>query len=91
MRTFEAQLISPENRLTLADVISVDFATPEGKIQILGGHEAMVAELTEDKVTIKTTSGVQIFAVSHAFARVTRDLVEIAASCFEQQSDEQRE
>ena len=82
MRTFDFELMSPDNRVALSDVVSVDFATPEGRIQILGGHEAMVAELTRPEIRVKTASGIWFFVANGAFAHVSGTRTTIVADGF---------
>lgn len=77
MAPFRCAILTPYRLLFSASVESVTFATTDGEMEILAGHEPVVAPVRIGEVRLRGAEGLKVAAVSEGFASVRPDRVEL--------------
>jgi F-type H+-transporting ATPase subunit epsilon len=57
MKTFTLHIISPERKLSLAEVVSINVPTKMGELTVLADHAPLVTLLSTGKLSVKLSDG----------------------------------
>jgi len=70
MATFTLEVLTPFGRFNIGPQVSAIFMTSEGEIEILAGHEPMVAAIEPGVLRVRGESASWVAAVGEGFVRV---------------------
>ncbi len=91
MPDFAFELLTPSRRLFSGKASSISFATADGEIEILAGHEPLVAPLRVGALRIRGPGLDRVAAVTEGFARIRQGRVELFADAAEWPEEIDRE
>lgn len=91
MTPFRCAILTPYRLLFSASVESVTFATADGEMEILAGHEPVVVPVRIGEVRLRGAEGRRVAAVSEGFASVRPDRVELFVDAAEWPAEIDRE
>ncbi|AAV86647.1 hypothetical protein BKM88_02565 [Anaplasma marginale] len=92
MECFSVEFVSPERKLTFADVSSLSARTPTGALMVMAHHERAVMDLLPGGVVLRDASSViDIVVVSNAVmsikdntCSVMADIIVLSKDCAEE-------
>ena len=92
MECFSVEFVSPERKLTFADVCSLSARTPTGALAVMAHHERAVMDLLPGGVVLRDASSViDIVVVSNAIMSIRdnvcgimADMVMLSKDCVEE-------
>jgi len=70
MATFTLEVLTPFGRFNVGPQVSAIFMTSEGEMEILAGHEPMVAAIEPGILRVRGESGSWVAAVGEGFVRI---------------------
>jgi len=73
-------ILSPTNKIIYDEVTKLSLDSEAGQIEILPGHEKLVAALNIGVAKIKTSDRVEVLAVNGGVLKVENDVLEIITS-----------
>ena len=83
MAHLEVEILSPAKSVARANARQVNAPGALGRLGILPGHAAMVAELGTGPLSIETSEGVQSFKITGGYIDVAMDKVTVLADSAE--------
>ena len=87
MNTYKLEIITPEKQFFCGEVEATICPLEDGDLEVLKGHEAMVAALKEDEIRLKINGEWKTAVISDGFFEVRPDEVVIFAIFCEWQED----
>lgn len=86
MKTFEAQILTPEGSLFKGEVTGVRMPGTLGSFEVLANHAAIVSTLEEGKVVVHKENDETTYMISGGFVEVNNNhLTLLAESVLENQ------
>ncbi len=87
MNTYKLEIITPEKQFFCGEVEATVCPLEDGALEVLKGHEAMVAALKEDEIKLKINGEWKTAVISDGFFEVRPDEVIIFAFFCDWQED----
>jgi F-type H+-transporting ATPase subunit epsilon len=91
MASFTCEILTPYRRFYSGKAESVTFVTHDGQIEVLSGHEGLVAPVRIGQVRLVVEGGVKRAAVTEGFARVRGDRIDLFVDAAEWPEEIDRE
>ena len=91
MPVFTCEILTPYRRFYSGRAESITFVTYEGQIQILAGHESLVAPVRIGQLKLVVDGKVRKASVSEGFAKVTEGRVDLFVDAAEWPEEIDRE
>lgn len=88
MKTFFAELYTPDKKFFSGEIVSLSVTLPDGTIEVLGGHMPAICELAPGKCSMKFEDGKRrVFASSEGMLNIQRDCVSMTSVFLEWEED----
>jgi F-type H+-transporting ATPase subunit epsilon len=91
MANFTCEILTPYRRFYSGKAESVTFVTHDGQIEVLAGHEGLVAPVRIGQVRLVAEGGAKRAAVTEGFARVRGDRIDLFVDAAEWPEEIDRE